>query len=174
MARRRITTKSLDITVDLDGVEYALKSLPLDGPLRKQINQLVKDYCEPYVPFETGELSGNVSVTENSITYNAPYARYQYYGRVYGPNYWVPINEDGNGNWDKNGEWGWRSPEGETKHPTGARIEYNPQFHPLATSEWDKVMMADRGDSFTEAVADIVRPVVAHRARVASARALNW
>lgn len=166
MARRRITTKSLDITVDLDGVEYALKSLPLDKPLRKQINQLVADYCEPYVPFETGELSGNVSVTENSITYNAPYARYQYYGRVYGPNLFKGYNADGSPRF--------RTPAGTTKFPTGGYLMYNPQFHPLATSEWDKVMMADRGDSFTEAVADIVRPVVAHRARVASARALNW
>lgn len=155
MARRRITTKSLDITVDLDGVEYALKSLPLDKPLRKQINQLVADYCEPYVPFKTGELSGNVSITENSITYNVPYARYQYYGRVYGPNFFRGYNTDGSPKF--------RTPAGTIKYPTGNRLNYNTEFHPLATSEWDKVMMEDRGDSFTEAVAELIRPILTSR-----------
>lgn len=41
--------------------------------------------------------------------------------------------------------------------PTGKEFDYTKTFHPLATREWDKAMMRDRGDDFLEAVADIIK-----------------
>lgn len=168
MARRRLLSSSINVKVNIDGIEYALKTLPLNNKLNKEINGLLRDYCNPYVPFREGQLSNpaNISVTPKSITYNVPYARYQYYGKVYGPN---DFKGYGSGGVPK-----FRTPEGEEKYPTGNYLVYSRAFHPLATSEWDKAMMSDIGDEFTEAVAEIVRPVVVHQQRVASARALNW
>ena len=40
--------------------------------------------------------------------------------------------------------------------PTGKEIEYNKEYHPLATKEWDKAMMRDKGEVFKDAVKDIL------------------
>jgi len=93
-----------------------------------------------------------VTVTPNSVTYNVPYARYQYYGKVYGPNNFKGYNADGTPRF--------RTPAGIEKYPTGGYLMYNTEFHPLATSEWDKAMMEDIGDEFTAAVADIIIPAI--------------
>lgn len=37
-------------------------------------------HMDKYVPREYGDLRKNVTLTSNSITYESPYARYQYYG----------------------------------------------------------------------------------------------
>lgn len=152
MARKRLLTSSITVDVNLDGIEYALKTLPVDKQLKREINQLLVDYCDPYVPFKTGGLANNVTVTANSVTYNMPYARYQYYGRVYGPNLFKGYNADGTPRF--------RTPAGTEKYPTGGYLMYDTTFHPLATSEWDKAMMQDVGDEFTESVAELVRPVI--------------
>lgn len=165
MARKRLLTNSISVNINLDGMEYALKSLPLDGQLKKQINQLLVDYCDPYIPFRTGNLANFYKVTANSVTYEMPYARYQYYGKVYGPNDFKGYNADGTPRF--------RTPAGTEKYPTGAYLMYSTEFHPLATSEWDKAMMEDVGDEFTAAVADIVIPTIRRKQRIASARAMN-
>ena len=40
---------------------------------------------------------------------------------------------------------------GEYKIPTSRRVEHNGFRHPLATSEWDKAMMASRSDDLVRA-----------------------
>lgn len=50
-------------------------------------------FMDPYVPADNLVLAQNVDITadENTgyITYNSPYAHYQYMGELYGPN--IPI-----------------------------------------------------------------------------------
>lgn len=79
----------------------------------------VKRLCDPYVPFEQGTLKNGAQATDDSVVYNAPYAHYQYNGEVMAG----------------------RAP----KHYTGDAIEYHNDTG-LRGKEWDKRMMADRGD----------------------------
>jgi hypothetical protein len=83
----------------------------------------------PYVPMRTGMLMSQVVITPGQIEHTAPYAHYLYKGEVYGPNY--PITEDGVA-------VGWRSPAGLPKHPTGRRLSFRHDLHPLASREWDQ------------------------------------
>ena len=50
-----------------------------------------------YTPFRTGIMEKSATlgtkIGSGHIVYNAPYARYQYYGIVYGPN--IPLFENG-------------------------------------------------------------------------------
>ena len=52
---------------------------------------------------------------------------------------------------------GWFSNPGQPKTPTGEPITYSTEQHPLATSEWDKAMMRDKGDEFKQQVTDILK-----------------
>ena len=54
-------------------------------------------YCAPKVPFDTGYLIRSAlqasAIGEGLIVYATPYARYLYYGEIYGPNF--PLFEGG-------------------------------------------------------------------------------
>lgn len=110
-------------------------------------NTLAKK-CDPYVPFAEGPLSQTIEITAKGVRYTQPYARYQYYGEVYGPN--IPITQDGM-------IVGWFSPPGQPKQPTGRTMNHSTERHPLATSFWDKAMLRDKGDEFRNEIELIVR-----------------
>jgi len=103
--------------------------------------------CDPYVPMRSGMLasSGMANISAHGVTYTTPYARYQYYGEIYGPN--IPIWEDGE-------IVSWWSPP--NKRPTGRYMTHGTEMHPLATSFWDKAMLRDHGDEFLEEIKDIL------------------
>lgn len=43
-------------------------------------NSRLYAYCDEYVPFRTGDLSQDVTITDQGVTYNRPYAVYPYNG----------------------------------------------------------------------------------------------
>ena len=90
----------------------------------------------PYVPFDEGILAGSANtateVGSGEVVYDTPYARYHWYGEVYGPN--IPIVENG----EIVGYWS--PPE---KHPTGRSLQYSADRNPLAGSHWCERAMAD-------------------------------
>ena len=113
------------------------------------IHNTLAKRCDPYVPFLEGPLSQTVQVSATEVRYVQPYARYQYYGQIYGPN--IPIkNADGEIE-------GWFSPPGQKKHPTGRMMNHTTDYHPLASSFWDKAMLADHGDEFNKEVEEIIK-----------------
>lgn len=89
----------------------------------------VERLCKPYVPFEDGGLTGSEVAGDDSVVYNAPYAHYQYHGEVMAG----------------------RAP----KHYTGKPIDYHNDTG-MRGPEWDKRMMADRGDEVRESFAHYI------------------
>ena len=135
-------------SIDFSGAERKIKSLTDDETMTQIHNQLGV-FLNPYVPMDEGILAGSTVATPQYLQYNSPYAHYMYTGIVYGPN--IPITDaDGNivGYWSR---------PGETKHPTGAQIQYSGDKHPLATREWDKAAMRDKGDVFKNDVETILK-----------------
>ena len=109
------------------------------GYVQKVVDAAVIRECFPYLPFDEGILAGSANtateIGSGEVVYDTPYARYQYYGEVYGPN--IPIVE--------NGEIvGWRSPP--EKFPMGRQLQYNTDKNPLAGSHWFERAMADHKD----------------------------
>lgn len=92
----------------------------------------VKRLCDPYVPMQQGILKNSAQVVERGecieILYNQPYAHYQYYGEIMAG----------------------RAPKSYTGKPI------NHHGAPMRGKEWDKRMMADRGDEAIKALADYV------------------
>lgn len=115
------------------------------GYVQKTIDAAVIRECFPYVPFDEGILAGSADtateIGSGEVVYDTPYARYLYYGEVYGPN--IPIVENG----EIVGYWS--PPE---KHPTGRQLQYNTDKNPLAGSHWfDRSMDDHKGDILKEA-----------------------
>lgn len=112
------------------------------------IHNTLAKMCDPYVPMQEGPLAQTAVVTYQEVRYIQPYARYQYYGEIYGPN--IPIFDNGI-------IVGWWSPPGKKKYPTGRPIHYNTEYHPLASAKWDQAMMRDHGQEFNKEVKDILK-----------------
>lgn len=92
-----------------------LKKLMDDPQTRIDINQMIGDAINPYVPKKSGDLRDSMRIYPDRITWGEglPYAQYQFGGEVYGPN--LPIMHEGT-------IVGWFSRPGVKKHPTGREL----------------------------------------------------
>lgn len=143
-----IEFKTKMVGLDLDTASMLAQfNLEAGGLVQQAIDKAVIDWDLQYVPWETGTLAKSpYSVTEigsGEVVYPGPYARYQYYGEVYGPN--IPIFEDDTGE-----PTGWFSPPGQKKHPTGRPLQYSVDVNPLAGSYWFERMKADHLDDIVK------------------------
>lgn len=155
----------IDVHMDTNKLAQQFEALKDDEVMRQIHNEFFRQ-CDPYVPMSEGILSHvNVEITKDYVKYGQPYAHYMYMGEIYGPNY--PIKEGGEvvgfftNPYGKKAPIieggiivGWYSPP--HKHPTGRAINYSTEKHELASKEWDKAMMRDKGDVFLNEVKDII------------------
>ena len=104
----------------------------------------------PYTPMRYGMLMESVKlgtvIGSGKLRYLSPYARYLYYGEIYGPN--IPIYERGN-------IVGYFSPPGQKKFPTGRQMKYDTSRHPQAGKMWFERMKADHADAICAGAAKI-------------------
>lgn len=137
-----------DARLDLDGLQDALEARGLKpgGKVQKFIDSEVIRLCDPKVPFATGVLKHSAItasvIGHGMVVYATPYARYLYYGEVYGPN--IPRYEAG----ELAGFW---SPPGKKKHPTGRKLTYNGA--PERGAFWFERMKAESGDDIIQGAA---------------------
>ena len=138
-----------DARLELDDLNAILarRGLLPGGRVQAVVDEAVLRYCAPKVPFDTGYLIRQALQTsiigQGLIVYGTPYARYLYYGEIYGPN--IPIFEAGE-------LAGFYSPPGQKKHPTGRALTY--QGAPERGAFWFERMKAEhREDIVREAAA---------------------
>lgn len=115
-----------------------------DSPkARVFLAQTVANLCDPYVPMSPGsgahmKEAYTVAPDGSAITYGGPYAHFQYVGEVM-------VGVRTGSPWAKSGE---------PKTGTGRPLDYH--GGPMRGKEWDKRMLADRGDEIEDAVANYV------------------
>ena len=138
-----------DARLELDDLNAILarRGLLPGGRVQAVVDEAVLRYCAPKVPFDTGYLIRQALQTsiigQGLIVYGTPYARYLYYGEVYGPN--IPIFEAGE-------LAGFYSPPGQKKHPTGRALTY--QGAPERGAFWfERAMAEHKNDIIEEAAA---------------------
>lgn len=107
----------------------------------------------PYTPMNTGTLMRSVKlgtkIGSGTLKYQSPYARYQYYGEVYGTN--IPIFEKGNPE-----PVAFFSRKNERKHPTGRPLKYSTRVHAQAGKMWFERMKADHAKEIAAGAAKIL------------------
>ena len=87
-------------------------------------------YFAKYVPMREGILAQDITIEPFQVTYNSPYAHYQWMGNLYVD----PITLKG-AFYDSN--YGFWSRPGVSKIPTGIPLNYSKEQNPLATSHWE-------------------------------------
>ena len=125
------------VKVDVDTAKI-MRARGLGGDNRAQIYlaSKVKSEADKYVPMQTGFLKNNAKVSSDgsTLTYPGPYAHYQYYGEVMGPNY---LGKDGK----------WHSGKAPKKY-TGRPLTYHGA--PMRGKEWIPRMLADKSDEIVK------------------------
>ena len=121
------------VKVDVDTAKI-MRARGLGGDNRAQIElaNLVKSKADKYVPMRQGFLKNQTVIASDgsALTYTQPYAHYQYYGEVMGPN-WQ----------DKGGKWhSGKAP----KQYTGRELTYHGA--PMRGKQWIPRMLADKSD----------------------------
>ena len=123
-------------------------NLQSGGKVQQVIDKLIMDYDRDYCPWDTGSLAASpyaaTVIGSGLVTYPGPYAHYQYYGEVYGPNIW---NEDQH---IKNAPSPYFSPAKQKKYPTGRELQYDTSVNALAGPFWLERMKADHIDDIVE------------------------
>ena len=119
----------LQVNIDPEKIEAA-RGLGSSTKFQEFLAEEVARLSDPYVPFSGGsgvhlKSAYNIASDGSYIHYTAPYAHYQYYGEV----------------------MACRAP----KHYTGVPIQYNDGT--MRGKEWEKRMLADRGDDLAAAAA---------------------
>ncbi len=109
----------------------------------KLLAETVARLSDPYVPKSSGSGAHmkegyTIAGDGSEIVYRGPYAHFQYAGVVM-------VGAKTGSPWAQSGE---------PKVATAKPLQYNGA--PMRGANWDKRMMADRGDEVTKAVADFV------------------
>ena len=129
-------------------------NLESGGKVQQVIDKSVIDHCQPYCPMDSGTLAksayGATQIGSGKVVYPGPYAHYQYYGEVYGPN--IPVFEDGSDTPTR-----FFSPPGKKKHPTGRELQYKTDVNPLAGSFWFERMKADHLQDIIQEATDAAK-----------------
>lgn len=108
-------------------------------------------YFAKYVPMREGILAQNITIEPFKVTYNSPYAHYQWEGEKYvDPIY----NVGGFHNADFSVWW---SRPGVTKIPSGELLNYSKEQNPLATSHWEQPAYNAFKDAVAKAVTDYLK-----------------
>lgn len=102
----------------------------LDDDVGKFVASEWSRYFAKYVPMREGTLAQNISIEPYQVTYNSPYAHYQWEGKLYVD----PITGKGAFYTPDYGFW---SRPGITKIPTDTPLNYSKEQNPLATSHWE-------------------------------------
>jgi hypothetical protein len=124
-------------------LEVELLSVLNSDRARRGVNKIIADMCYPYVPVKTGNLRDSVAVGPKEIQWRTEYARYQYYGFVYRPNFFIGYNPD-------TGEAMFRSPAGKKKYPTSIPLTY----HKGGGAFWLETMLAQKSAEMDKRITD--------------------
>lgn len=123
----------------------ASRGLGASKEVQKELASTVVRLSDKYVPMSSGSGAhmkdqAKIASDGSSIVYPGPYAHYQWYGEVYGPNY-------------TNGErfWSGNAP----KKPTGRKLTYNGA--PMRGARWTERMMIDRKEDVEKSVEAFIK-----------------
>lgn len=144
---------SIDFNLDPNDI-LAKFGLEDHGRVQKAIDKACIYYMMPYWAWDTGTLARSAynatDIGSGIITYPGPYAHYMYYGEVYGPNYPIEVDSEGN-------VLQWRSPQGQKKHPTGRKLKYKKSTNPEAGAFPFERMKADHLQDILEEARKVAR-----------------
>lgn len=139
------------IHIDPDAILLA-HGLNDGGDAQRFFTENVNKRITKYMPYRSGALSGKLKrvTSPSEITISAPYARYQYYGKVM-----IDPAINAAGFLTKDGTW--RSRKGAVKVLTDRDLTYDTTKNAEAGPFWDRRMMAVEGDALLDDLKGYIR-----------------
>ena len=116
------------------------------GKVQKFFTDTCKKHMDKYTPYDTGMLRDNVNIETDKITYESPYARYQYYGKKM-------VMHNGKSAY-YSPDYGFWSERGEKKILTNENLNYHT---PGTGAYWDKRMVSSEMQDVVKEVQDYIR-----------------
>ena len=142
---------STRVKVEMQPIQQILKNHGLDsnGRVQLYVTNMISRRMTRYMPFQSGALATKLKFVKSptEIEVNAPYARYQYYGKV------MVNSKTGKGPRLIPGV-GFRWPKGAILKVTDRPLQYDPSKNAKAGPYWDKALMANESAAIFKSVAD--------------------
>ena len=141
----------LDVKVKMNSVNKIIKDhgLDKDGRVVRHLRDTADRLMNPYIPGGAGGQLAKLKTypSNHEIKYTSPYAKYQYYGKMY-----ISPKLGVSGILLKSDRW-W-SPKGEKKTPTSKKLKN----HTSGTGpKWDKLMLQRRKDDLVKDVENYIK-----------------
>ena len=141
----------LDVKVKMNSVNKILKDhgLDKDGRVVRRLRDTSDRLMMPFIPGGAGGQLAKLKTypSNHEIKYTSPYAKYQYYGKMY-----ISPKLGVSGILLKSDRW-W-SPKGEKKTPTSKKLKN----HTSGTGpKWDKLMLQRRKDDLVKDVENYIK-----------------
>lgn len=132
----------MSVTMKPTSVIIARLGLQPNGEVHSYLTETCYKHMDKYVPKDEGNLRKQVDIQPDSITYQSPYARYQYYGKK------MVMPENGKSAF-YSPDYGFWSKKGEKKVLT----EQNLVYHEAGTGPyWDERMVSAEMDKVIKEV----------------------
>lgn len=131
------------VSIDINAKKIlASRGLGASNKVREYLASEIVRLSDPYVPMQQGMLKNQRQIASDGsqIVYTQPYAHYQYYGEVYGPNY-------------TNGKRFWSGDA--PKKPTGRALTYSGA--PMRGARWTERMLADKKHEIEKNVENFIK-----------------
>ena len=142
------------IKVEMKPIATILTRLGIDktGDVQTQLTRIINKRITRYMPYRTGALSTKLKYIKSSteIEVLAPYARYQYYGKV------MVNSVTGKGH-ALIPDVGYRYKKVAILKATDRDLKYDTTKHPNAGPFWDRRMMAAEKDAIVSDIQAYVR-----------------
>ena len=130
---------STRVKVEMQPIQSILKNHGIDsnGRVQLYVTNMISRRMTRYMPFQSGALATKLKyvASPTEIQVNAPYARYQYYGKV------MVNAATGNGPAYIPGV-GYRYKKGTVLAVTNRDLEYDKTKNPEAGPFWDRALLA--------------------------------
>ena len=142
----------LNIKVKMNNTNKIIKDhgLDKDGRVVRYLRDTADRLMMPFIPGGAkGKLAKNkIYPSNNEIKYKSPYAKYQYYGKMYiSPK--LKVSGIILKKYDR-----WWSPEGETKIATNKKLKY----HTSGTGpKWNELMMQRRKNDLVKDIENFIK-----------------
>lgn len=142
------------VTVKCRSASQIIRAHGLDrnGDVQRAWTNIVNRRISRYMPYRSGSLSSKLKYISGpaKITVEAPYARYQYYGKVM-----IDPKINAAGFLTKDGTW--RSRKGAVKVLTDRPLSYDTSKNANAGPYWDRRLVAAEGAAMAQEIRAYIR-----------------
>ena len=88
-----------EVSIDMTSITNKIEELLNDDAVMTEVHTEFANIIDPWVPYDTGNLSKDITIDASGVVYNADYAAKQYYGTEF--NHKTEVHPLATAHWDQ-------------------------------------------------------------------------